>query len=73
MRPPAAPSVKFTYDDFLLFPDDGKRHEIIDGEHYVTPSPHTKHQVVVGNLHVLLGTYLKAHPIGAVFLAPFDW
>jgi Uma2 family endonuclease len=72
VRPPAAPSVKFTYDDFLLFPDDGKRHEIIDGEHYVTPSPNTKHQVVVGNLHVLLGTYLKAHPIGAVFLAPFD-
>ena len=29
---------------FLTFPDDGKRHEIIDGEHYVTPSPNTKHQ-----------------------------
>ena len=28
--------VKLTYDDFLLFPDDGKRHELIDGEHYVT-------------------------------------
>jgi len=25
--------VKLTYDDFLLFPDDGKRHELIDGEH----------------------------------------
>jgi len=23
--------VKLTYDDFLLFPDDGKRHELIDG------------------------------------------
>src|SRR5213593_3056213 len=22
--------VKLTYDDFLLFPDDGKRHELID-------------------------------------------
>ena len=33
------PGVKLTYDDFLLFPDDGKRHELIDGEHYVTPSP----------------------------------
>ncbi len=64
--------MKFTYDDFLHFPDDGKRHEIIDGEHYVTPSPNTKHQVVVGNLYMLLGTYLKAHAIGAVFLAPFD-
>ena len=36
--------VKLTYDDFLLFPDDGKRHELIDGEHYVTPSPNVKHQ-----------------------------
>jgi hypothetical protein len=33
---PASPGVKLTYDDFLLFPDDGKRHELIDGEHYVT-------------------------------------
>ncbi len=35
------PGVKFTYDDFLHFPDDGQRHELIDGEHYVTPSPNT--------------------------------
>ena len=30
------PGVKLTYDDFVLFPDDGRRHELIDGEHYVT-------------------------------------
>jgi hypothetical protein len=36
--------MKLTYDDFLLFPDDGQRHELIDGEHYVTPSPNTRHQ-----------------------------
>jgi hypothetical protein len=40
---PAGSDVKLTYDDFLQFPDDGKRHELIDGEHYVTPSPNTKH------------------------------
>jgi len=28
----------------------GKRHELIDGEHYVTPSPNTKHQDVSMNL-----------------------
>jgi hypothetical protein len=27
----AGPGVKLTYDDFLLFPDDGQRHELIDG------------------------------------------
>jgi Uma2 family endonuclease len=29
----------------VLFPDDGMRHEIIDGEHYVTPSPNPRHQM----------------------------
>ena len=72
MKPVTAPSVKFTYEDFLNFPHDGKRHEIIDGDHYVTPSPNTKHQTVCLNLTVLLATYLKHHPIGAVFAAPFD-
>jgi Uma2 family endonuclease len=69
---PAHARVKLTYDDFVLFPDDGKRHEIIDGEHYVTPSPNTKHQRVLGHLHLLIGNHLEAHPIGQVFLAPFD-
>ena len=64
--------MKLTYDVFLLFPDDGKRHELIDGEHYVTASPNTKHQVVSGNLHWLLRTYLEPHPIGKIYYAPFD-
>ena len=72
MRPATAPSTKLTYEDFLNFPDDGKRHEIIDGEHFVTPSPNTKHQCVVGNLYMALRSHLEADQIGAVFLAPFD-
>ena len=69
---PNHPGVKLTYDDFLLFPDDGMRHELIDGEHYVTPSPNTKHQRVSGNLYWLIRQYLEAHPIGEMFFAPFD-
>jgi Uma2 family endonuclease len=64
--------VKLTYEDFLQFPDDGKRHELIDGEHYVTPSPNTKHQWVSGNIFWLLRSYLETHSIGKVFYAPFD-
>jgi Uma2 family endonuclease len=67
-----ADRMKLTYDDFLLFPDDGKRHELIDGEHYVTPSPNTKHQRVSGNLYFLIRAWLEEHPIGQVFYAPFD-
>jgi Uma2 family endonuclease len=65
-------SLKLTYDDFLLFPDDGKRHELIDGEHYVTPSPNTKHQTISLNLSGLIWSHLQNHPIGRLFHAPFD-
>jgi Uma2 family endonuclease len=64
--------VKLTYDDFVLFPDDGLRHELIDGEHYVTPSPSTKHQRVLRNLILLVGQWLRVHPVGELFPAPFD-
>ena len=67
-----APDVKLTYDDFLLFPDDGKRHELIDGEHYVTPSPNTRHQRISGRLYLLIGNWLETHPVGQLFYAPFD-
>lgn len=67
-----APRVKLTYEDFLLFPDDGKRHELIDGEQYVTPSPNTRHQVISGNLHFIIREWLEQRPIGRVFYAPFD-
>jgi Uma2 family endonuclease len=69
---PAAPGLKLTYDDFMLFPDDGKRHEIIDGEHYVTPSPNQKHQAIVRNLIGLMWSHLQQQPVGRVFCAPFD-
>jgi len=66
------PVLKLTYDDFVLFPDDGKRHELIDGEHYVTPSPNTRHQQICGDLFALIWTYLEAHPIGRAFGVPLD-
>jgi Uma2 family endonuclease len=67
------PDRRLTYDDFLLFPDDGLRHEIIDGEHYVTSSPAIRHQVLVGRLFVEIELHLRAHPgTGRVFLSPLD-
>jgi Uma2 family endonuclease len=69
---PANPGVKLTYDDLLLLPEDGKRHELIDGEHYVTPAPKLRHQAVAGRLHLLIGNYLAGRPIGELFFAPLD-
>jgi Uma2 family endonuclease len=68
-----ARDTRLTYEDFLLFPDDGLRHEIIDGEHYVTPSPNTRHQVLVGRLYFEIELFLRHHPgTGRAFVAPFD-
>ncbi len=64
--------VKFTYEDYLLFPDDGRRHELIDGEHYMTPAPSIKHQQISMNLARTLSNYLAIHRTGRVYAAPCD-
>jgi Uma2 family endonuclease len=69
---PTDPGVKLTYDDFVHFPDDGQRHELIDGEHYVTPSPNIPHQRISATLVGLIWSYLQDHPVGEVFAAPLD-
>jgi Uma2 family endonuclease len=62
----------WTYDDLLALPEDNLRHEIIDGEHVVSPSPFMKHQLVVGNIFGELRSYLRRNPIGRVWIAPCD-
>ena len=67
------PDARLTYADFLLFPDDGKRHELIDGEHYVTPSPNLRHQELLGRLHFAFADHLRTHSSpGKVYFAPLD-
>jgi Uma2 family endonuclease len=45
---------------------------LIDGEHYVTPSPNTRHQDICGTLYLLIRSWLEDHPVGRVFFAPYD-
>ena len=61
-----------TYEDYVLFPDDGRRHELIGGEHYVTPAPTTVHQRFLGNVHHALKAYILNHGGGEAFFAPVD-
>lgn len=70
--PPQAHKTKLTYEDFALFPEDGKRHELIDGEHFVTPSPATRHQRISRNLMHFLDTHLRRTNAGEVLAAPMD-
>ena len=64
--------MKMTYEDLLLLPEDGLRHEIIDGKHYVNASPVTRHQRISYRLVLAIGNYLEEHSIGQLFFAPLD-
>lgn len=63
---------KLTYADFRRFPNDGQRHELINGEHAVTASPNIRHQELSVRLVVALANFLEPNPVAVVFHAPLD-
>ena len=66
------PTSPWTYEDYLEFPDDGRRHEIIEGEAYVTPAPNIRHQDILLWLVRRIADHLDRHGGGRVFVAPVD-
>ena len=73
MAIPSGFEARLTYDDLARMPDDGMRHEIIDGVHYVTPSPVVRHQRIVRRLSVAIANYLDVNlDVGEVFGASVD-
>ena len=63
---------KLTFEQFRQLPDDGKRYELARGEVHLTPSPTTKHQIVLGRLYASLEAYLSKNPLGRLLIAPLD-
>ena len=70
VRPSAG--VRYSYADYLTFPDDGNRYEIIDGTKYATPAPKPRHQVISGELEFALRTWLEPRGGGLILHAPID-
>jgi len=66
------PDLKLGYAEYVLFPDDGKRHEIIDGDHYTNPAPSTYHQTISKRLQHHLYTKIELDGLGLIFSAPID-
>jgi Uma2 family endonuclease len=67
-----ANSLRWTTRDLDAMPDDGgwKRHEIIDGELFVTRAPHIRHQEAGGNLHFELESWSRQTALGKPFQTP---
>jgi Uma2 family endonuclease len=64
--------VYWTADMARALPEDGNRYEVVYGELLATPSPRMLHQLIVGQLHYALKSYLQGHPVGVVLMAPAD-
>jgi Uma2 family endonuclease len=67
LHPPAPP---LTRADLDAMPDDGRRHELIDGSLVVTPAPSFPHQICALELVVRLHAACTADL--QVLFAPFD-
>ena len=61
----------YTYADYVALPDD-RRVELIDGRFYDMAAPNTRHQIVLGQLHLQFAACMQAHPECMVLLSPLD-
>jgi Uma2 family endonuclease len=64
--------IKFTYEDYLHLPPNGKRYELVEGEFWMAPAPDYEHQTVAANLFRELDQYIRQSQLGAVRFAPLD-
>jgi Uma2 family endonuclease len=62
--------VRWTTADLELFPDNGNRYEIIDGELFVTRAPHWKHQKTCVRISTALDNWSQSTSLGEVVTAP---
>lgn len=61
-----------TIEQLRELPEDGLRHELIRGEHVVTPSPRVSHQAVQRELTVAVAQFLREASHFVLFPPPSD-
>jgi Uma2 family endonuclease len=63
---------EWTYEDYCLLPNDGRRYEVIRGHLYVSPAPKAPHQRAVLRLIRKFDSFVVDRDCGEIFVAPFD-
>jgi Uma2 family endonuclease len=70
MSSPTTETIRWTIADLELFPDDGKRYEIIDGELLVTRAPHWRHQKLCVRVGAILDAWSQETGLGEAAVTP---
>ena len=63
--------IEKTIDDYLALPQEHGV-ELIEGEFAMSPSPGSKHQIILVNLTAALHAFTSGNRIGRVLVAPMD-
>ena len=67
----AVEAVRWTIYDLEVLPkNDAIRYEVIDGELFMTRSPHRKHQQVCGKIFAPLDTWSESTNLGVTIITP---
>ena len=61
-----------TRHEYALIPFGAPNYQLIEGDLVMAPSPSSFHQDILINLAGLFRDYLRAHPIGKIYVAPLD-
>lgn len=66
---PVQPGVPMTAEQLLELPDDGMRHELVEGVLRTTAPAGARHGLIAARLLVRLGTFVQTHRLGEFFAA----
>jgi Uma2 family endonuclease len=61
-----------TRHEYAFIPEGAPRQQLIEGDLIMAPSPSSFHQSIVLNLALIMGNYLRVHPVGKVLVSPLD-
>lgn len=69
---PMSRTSPWTVEELLALPEDGRRHELVYGEHLVTPAPQYAHQRILRRLFLRVASWLEGRGLGEPLWSPAD-
>ena len=64
--------ITLTFEEYCQLPESLLPHELIDGELRMPAAPIRRHQLVIGNIYLILRPHVESRGLGTVELAPVD-